>query len=59
MRHTALDRHARTYFNRVLGTQVPIEERNDFEIERGRIAFGGAQTFSEALKRAQKSTETE
>jgi hypothetical protein len=41
MRHTAFDRQADTYFNRATGTAVPIEERNDFEIERGRIAFGG------------------
>ncbi len=35
-----------------------IRIESDFD-KLGRIAFGGAQTFSEALKRAQKSTETE
>ena len=40
-RHTAFDRHAKSYFNRATGMAVPIDSRNDFEIERGRIAFGG------------------
>jgi hypothetical protein len=40
-RHTAFDRQAATFFDRASGMFVPIEERNDFEIERGRIAFGG------------------
>jgi hypothetical protein len=35
-----------------------IRIESDFD-KLGRIAFGGAQTFSEALKRAQKSTEAE
>ena len=40
-RHTAFDRQAHSYFNRATGMSVPIEERNDFEIERGRITFSG------------------
>ena len=35
-----------------------IRIESDFD-KLGRIAFGGAQTFSEALKKAQKSTEAE
>jgi hypothetical protein len=40
-RHTAFDRQSFSYFNRATNTLVPIEKRNDFEVERGRMTFSG------------------
>ncbi len=40
-RHTAFIREQQSYLDRASGNIVRIEPRNDYEIERGRIAFGG------------------
>ena len=40
-RHTGFVRLREEFVDRATGNVIPIEPRNDFEIERGRIQFGG------------------